>query len=171
MWMNEENGDLHMDMQKWKWWYRKLSSWHHLMYLFVLIHSLRKKHYRILALYQVDIAHTVIIGNPESVGGEAGTRARVWKKKELSHAKWVIISQRASLVAQMVKNLLTRQETWVRSLSLEDPIEKGKTTHSSILACRIPWTEESGRLQSMGSQRVRHNWATNTFFFSISKRH
>ena len=70
---------------------------------------------------------------------------------------WPIIGCRASLVAQMVKNLPARQETQVRSLNQEDPLEKGMATYSSILAWRIPWTEESGRLQSMGSQRVRHN--------------
>ena len=53
-------------------------------------------------------------------------------------------------------------ETQVWSLDQEDPLEKGMTTHSSILACRIPWTEETGRLQSMRLQRVRQNWATNT---------
>ena len=53
------------------------------------------------------------------------------------------------------------QDTWVWSLGLEDPLEKRKATHSSILAWRIPWTEEPGGLQSMGSQRVGHNWATN----------
>ena len=67
----------------------------------------------------------------------------------------------ASLVAQMVKNLPAMQETWVW-LGWEDPLEKGTATHSSILAWRIPWTDEPGRLQSMGSQRVRHNWATFT---------
>ena len=67
------------------------------------------------------------------------------------------------LVAQMVQNLPAMWETWVRSLGQEDPLEKGKTTHSSILACRIPWTEKPGGLQSMGSQRVRHDWATNTY--------
>ena len=60
-------------------------------------------------------------------------------------------------VAQMVKNLLAMQETWVRSLVWEDPLEKGMAIHSSILAWRIPRTEEPGRLQSMGSQRVRHD--------------
>ena len=49
------------------------------------------------------------------------------------------------------------QETWVQSLGWEDPLEKGMVTHSSILAWEIPWTEEPGRLQSMGSQRVRHD--------------
>ena len=62
---------------------------------------------------------------------------------------------------QMVKNPPAMQETWVRSLGHEDPLEEGKAVHSSILAWRIPWTEESGGLQSMGSQRVGHNWVTN----------
>ena len=55
-------------------------------------------------------------------------------------------------VAQSVRNLPAMQETWVRSLSWEEPLEKEVATHSSILAWRIPWTEETGRLQSMGSQ-------------------
>ena len=57
----------------------------------------------------------------------------------------------------MVKYLLTMRETWVQSLGGEDPLEKEMVTHSSILAWKIPWTEEPGRLQSMGSQRVGHN--------------
>ena len=65
-----------------------------------------------------------------------------------------------SLVAQMVKSLPAMQETWVRSLVQEDPLKKGVATHSSILAWRIPWRKEPGGLQSMASQRVRHNWAT-----------
>ena len=56
------------------------------------------------------------------------------------------------------------QETWVRSLGGEDPLKKGTATHSSILAWRIPWTEEPGGLQAIGSQRVGHNWATNITF-------
>ena len=75
---------------------------------------------------------------------------------------------RASLVAQIVKNLPARQETWVWSLGREEPLKKGMAIHSSILAWRIPWTEKPGRLQSMGSQRVRHNWTTNTFTFHSS---
>ena len=70
-------------------------------------------------------------------------------------------SREASLVAQMVKHLPAMQETWIQSLGWEDPLEKEMTTHSSILAWRIPWTEEPGRLQSMWLQRVRHNWATS----------
>ena len=68
----------------------------------------------------------------------------------------------ASLVALMIKNLSSMRETWVRSLGQEDPLEKGMATYSSILSWRIPWTEEPGRLQSMGSQRIGHDWATNT---------
>ena len=60
--------------------------------------------------------------------------------------------RRASLIAQLVKNLPVMQETWVRFLGQEDPLEKEMATHSSILAWRIPWTEEPGGLQSMGSQ-------------------
>ena len=63
----------------------------------------------------------------------------------------------ASQIAQMVKSLPAMQETWVRSLGWEDPVEEDMTTHSSIPARRIPWTEEPGRIQSTGSQRVRHN--------------
>ena len=63
----------------------------------------------------------------------------------------------ASLVIQTVKNLPAMQETWVPSLGQEDPLEKGMATHSSILAWRISRTEELGGLQSMGSQRVRHD--------------
>ena len=64
---------------------------------------------------------------------------------------------KASLVAEMVKNLLALQETQVQPLGWEDPLEKGMATHSSILAWRIPRTEEPGGLQSTGLQRVRHD--------------
>ena len=63
------------------------------------------------------------------------------------------------------KHLPTMWETWVWSLSWEDALEKEMTTHSSIFAWKIPWMEEPGRLQSMRSQRVRHNWVTLPFFF------
>ena len=65
----------------------------------------------------------------------------------------------SSLVAQMVKNLPAMQETRVQSLGQEDALEKGLDTHSSILAWRIPWMEEPGGPQSMGSQRIGHNWS------------
>ena len=67
---------------------------------------------------------------------------------------------RTSLVAQMVKNPPARQETQVQSLSREDPLEKEMATHSDILSWKIPWTEEPGRLQSMGLQRVGHDLVT-----------
>jgi len=63
----------------------------------------------------------------------------------------------SSLVAQLVKNMPVMQETLVRYMHWEDPLEKAMVGHSSILAWRIPWTEETDRLQSMGSQRVRHD--------------
>ena len=66
-----------------------------------------------------------------------------------------------SLVAQTVKHLPAVWEPWVRSQGWENPLEKEMVTHSSTLAWKIPWTEESGGLQSMGSQKVRHDWATS----------
>ena len=66
-------------------------------------------------------------------------------------------------MAQMVENLPAMQESSVRFLGWEDPPEKEMATHSSILTWRIPWTEERGRLQFMGLQIVRHDWATFTF--------
>ena len=64
-------------------------------------------------------------------------------------------------MAQKVKHLPTVRETWARSLGREDPLEKEKATHSSTLAWKIPWTEEPGRLQSLESQRVKHDRATS----------
>ena len=61
------------------------------------------------------------------------------------------------------------QETQVRSLGWEDPLEEGMATHSSILASRIPWTEKPGGLQSMGSHSVEHDWTINTFTLSLSQ--
>jgi len=63
----------------------------------------------------------------------------------------------ASLVAQIIKSLPAIRKTWVPFLGWEDPLEKEMATHSSIVAWRIPWMEEPGRLQSMGSQRIRHD--------------
>ena len=74
---------------------------------------------------------------------------------------YIPTQNRASLLAQRLKRLPAMRETWVRSLGQEDPLEKEMSTHSSILAWRIPWTEELGGLQSMGSQRVGHNRATS----------
>ena len=65
-------------------------------------------------------------------------------------------------MAQKVKNLPATQETWVQSIGWKDPLEKEMATHLSILAWRIPWIEEPDRLQSVGSQSVKHNVATFT---------
>ena len=70
-------------------------------------------------------------------------------------------------MAQTVKPLPAMQETRVQSLGWEDPLEKEMATHSSTLAWKIPWTEEPGRLQSMGSQRVGHDWACVCIYIYI----
>ena len=88
----------------------------------------------------------------------------VLKNLSYDHSTW------ASLVARWVKNLPALQETWVQSSGWEDPLEKEMATHSSILAWRIPWTEERDRLQSMEWQRVRHDCVTN-FHFHIFMKH
>ena len=84
-----------------------------------------------------------------------------WGRKELDMTEVTLQQQqqyiRASLVAQMVKNLPAMQEIQDQSQGQEDPLEKGMATHSSVLAWRFPWTEEPGRLQSMGLRRVRHD--------------
>ena len=78
-----------------------------------------------------------------------------------NHYQWT------SMVAQMVKNLPAMQETQVRSLGQEDPLEKGKATHPSILAWRILWTEEPGRLQSIGWQRVGYDLRIHVLYSGI----
>ena len=93
--------------------------------------------------------------------GEWGKNTEKRKKhREMTKTKWKSWWGRASLVAQMVKWLPAMQETWVRSLGREDPLKKEMATHSSILAWKILWSEEPGSLQSMGLQRVGHDWAT-----------
>ena len=94
------------------------------------------------------------VGNLEDslppVGSVLFSKGKVAKSRTIGFT-W------ASLMTQMVKNPPAMRETWVRSLGWEDPLEKGMATHSSILAWRIPWTEEPGGLQLVGSQRVRHS--------------
>ena len=94
------------------------------------------------------------------------------KEQHWMDGLWILATspgfERASLVAQMVKNEPAMQENWVLSLGREDLLEKGMGTHSSVLAWRIPWTEEADRLQSMGLQSVRHDWETNTFWHFIT---
>ena len=76
----------------------------------------------------------------------------------------------ASLMAQMEKNPPAMPETWVQFLGWEDPLEKGMETHSSILAWRIPWTEDSDKLWSMGSQTIGHDWVAKHSSFSTYRR-
>ena len=93
--------------------------------------------------------------------------------KNASNISWVsgvkkyffLVDYRGFPIAQTVKNLHAMWETQVWSLGWEDPLEKGMAIHSSILAWKIPWTEEPGGLQYMGLQRAGHNWMTNTFTF------
>ena len=80
-----------------------------------------------------------------------------WNRQLNGHKFEQTMGDRASLVAQRVKCLPTMWETRVPSLGGEDPLEKEMATHSSTVAWKIPWTEKPGRLQSMGSQRVRHD--------------
>ena len=89
-------------------------------------------------------------GDPSSIPG--------WGRYAAEGIGYPLQYSWASLVAQLMMNLPAMQETCDLSLGWEDPLEKGKAMHSSILAWRIPWT-----IQSMGSQRVRHDWATLTF--------
>ena len=100
-----------------------------------------------------------------AVYGVAQNRTRL---KWLSSSSSTISG--ASLVAQMVKRLPAVQETWVRSLGREDPLEKEMATHSSTLAWKIPWTEEPCRLQSLGLQRVRHDWETSQDNYKRSEK-
>ena len=102
------------------------------------------------------------LGNPRD--GGAWWAAVYGVTQSWTRLKWLSICLIwASLVAQRVKHLLTMQETWVRSLGWEDPLEKEMASHSSTLAWKIPWTEKPGRLQSMGSQRVGYDWATSLY--------
>ena len=92
-----------------------------------------------------------------------GTHRHIFKIfNERKYVYWT------SVEVQMVNNLLAMQETQVWLLGWEDPLEKGMATLSSILAWRIPWTEEPDRLQSTGPQRVGHEWVANTFISKYS---
>ena len=93
-------------------------------------------------------------GCTESDMTEHSTQRAGWEEKGLSEKNIYYV---ISLVAQMVKHLSTMRETWVPSLGWEDPLEEEMAIHSSTIAWKIPWTEEPGRLQSMGLQRVGHD--------------
>ena len=87
-----------------------------------------------------------------------------WRRSEREKQILNINAYGTSLVAQMVKHLSTMRETWVQSLGWEDLLEKEMAIHSSTIAWKIPWTEEPGRLQPMGSQRVGHDWVTSLHY-------
>ena len=80
---------------------------------------------------------------------------------------WSIFFSYTFASPQMVKHLPTMRETWVQSLGWEDPLKKEMALHSSTIALKIPWTEKPGRLHSMGSQSVGHDWANSLHFTSL----
>ena len=105
---------------------------------------------------------TAVLLPGESHGWKSLVGYNPWGRKESDtterlHFHFLSTLIRASLVAQRVKHLPARRETWVRSLGGEDPLEKEMATHSSILAWKTPWTEKPGRLQSMELQRVGYD--------------
>ena len=128
-----------------------VSSWLYLLYMWA---SLIRERERLEKAGKESACNT---GDPGSIPG-LGRSTGEGIDYPLQYS-WV------SIVAQLVKNPPAMWETWVRSLGWEDPLEKGKSTHCSILAWRIPWT-----IQYMGSQRVRHDWATFTFTIYVTWR-
>ena len=113
------------------------------------------KYYLAMKRNEVLIMHAIRLKNHKNI----------LLSEEASYKRLHIGKSLTSLVAQTVKRLPTMRETQVQSLGREDLLEKEMATHSSILAWRIPWTEKHVRLQSMGLQRVRHNWATSLSLF------
>ena len=105
----------------------------------------------------------MVTGNNQLSGLDLGKALMHFPKPNLHQEKvivtiwWSDASLGASLLAQMVKHLPAMQETWVCSIGWEDPLEMGMATHSSILAWRILWTEEPGKVLPMGLQRVGHD--------------
>ena len=114
--------------------------------------------------------------SPLGFSGQRIFQTGILKWVAISSSRWILhhwatweaqgiqpfpVYERASLVAQRGKRLPAVWETWVQSLGQEDPLQKEMAAHSSILAWKIPWKEEPSRLQSMGSQRVGHNWVTS----------
>ena len=124
--------------------------------------SLPRYHSLKASILQCSTFFTVQLSHPYMTNG-----------KTIALTRWIFVGQVMSLpfnmlsflVAQRLKHLPGMQETRVWSLGEEDPLEKEMATHSSTLAWRIPWREEPARLQSMGSQRVGHDWATSLSLF------
>ena len=99
-----------------------------------------------------------------------GSKRQLMRRERDFRLKRLMSVGSASLMVQTVKNLPAMWETHVQSLGWEDTLEESLATHSSIFAWRIPWTEEPGKLQSMGWQKVGHDWASNIFTFSTQQR-
>ena len=110
------------------------------------------------AFFMVQLSHSYM-----TTGKTIALTMQTFVSKAVSLLLICCLGCLTSLVAQTVKHLPTMQEAWVQSLGWEDPLEKEMATHSSTLAWKISWTEEPGRLQSTGSQRVGHDWVTSLF--------
>ena len=115
--------------------------------------------YWFMLMYSRGLPHSSVSKESASNAGDPGLIPGSGRSPE-EGIGYPLHYSRASLVAQLVKNPPATRESWVWFLGREDPLEEHMATHSSFLAWRIPWTEEPGRLQSMGSQRFGHNWAT-----------
>ena len=122
------------------------------------------KFYFIFKLYMLSVLSS--LNSQQLYQALLGNWREVFLKSfnSVSRLIWVFTFFRGFPVTQMVKNMPAVQETQVQSPGWENPLEKGVATHSSTLVWRIPWMEEPGELQYMGSLRVRHFWATSTFF-------
>ena len=112
---------------------------------------------RLLPLTAVPLSPVFLTERLKSRGSRSEVPGGSRSKGALTRIYRFIIWAGASLIARTVKSLPAVQEMWVRSLGWEDPLEKETATHFSILAWRTPWTEEPGRVQSMGSQRDGHD--------------
>ena len=124
-------------------------------------------------LFKIQFPGTCLILSAGTFGGIIEPRWRPGGKelrKRFKESNGDIWRDGPSLVTEIVNNLPMMQDTQVWSLGQEYSLEKGLATHSCILAWRIPWTEEPGGLQSMESQRVGHDWQTNTFTFQYQKQ-
>ena len=124
-------------------------------------------HFLLQGIFPTQGLNTSLL-NSQAVSSPLSHQGNPDKIPDMLFNSQTTLRMRASLVAQMVIRLPAMQETQVQSLGLEDPLENEMATHSSTLVWKIPWTEEPGRLQSMGSQRVGHDWANSLSLFSFN---
>ena len=116
-------------------------------------------------LMPISVSNIISIHSQLFSCGHGTFQVRIWKWVAISYfrkSSWTRDQTHVSCVSCIGRWILYHCATWVGSLGGEDSLEKGMAIHSSILIWRIPWTEEPGRLQSMGLQKVGHDWATNT---------